>query len=100
MNSIRKDIDLLNNEIDFLTDSVDDLQAEADVLVGLENELRNIATTQGVNVTKIVELVNENEDILEQMKANMRQTFVTAMAKIIMRSDSEYSTKYNLLNTE
>ena len=77
INNIREEIGLLKSEIDFLTDSVDDLQAEAEVLVGLEVSLQDIAKTQGTNVEELVGLVNENEEILSQMKSNLTQTFVT-----------------------
>jgi len=30
----------------------------------------------------MVDLVNENEEILNKMKGNLRQTFVAAMAKV------------------
>jgi len=50
-------------------------------LIGLEEELNEIAMTQGKNVKEIIELVNENEVVLDQMKESLRQTFVTAVAK-------------------
>ena len=75
--------------MDFVSNSVDDLQAEADVLSGLEADLQEIATKQGMNVNKLIDLVNENESILESMKFNLKQTFVTMMTQIVMRSDSK-----------
>mmetsp|Transcript_28175 Transcript_28175/g.48610 ORF Transcript_28175/g.48610 Transcript_28175/m.48610 type:complete len:404 (-) Transcript_28175:212-1423(-) len=89
LGNIRKEVDLLTSEIDFLTHSVDDLQAEADVLVGLEQDLQDIATKQGKNVNDLIDLVNENELILSEMKGNLRQTFVAAIAKVVMVSDKD-----------
>ena len=88
INGIREDLSFLNAEIGFLKLSIDDLQAEADILVGIEQDLGNIATTQGTNVEEIVQLVNENEEILALMKSNLTQTFFSAMVKIVLRSDS------------
>ena len=51
-------------------------------LVGLEQDLQDIATKQGKNVNDLIDLVNENELILSQMKGNLRQMFVAAMAKV------------------
>jgi len=51
-------------------------------LIGLEQDLRRIATDQGKNVNELVDLVNENELVLDQMKLNLRQTFVAAMARV------------------
>jgi len=95
LNNIRKEVDLLTSEIDFLTHSVDDLQAEADVLVGLEQDLQDITTKQGKNVNDLIDLVNENELILSQMKGNLRQTFVAAIAKVVMESDKDGDMKIN-----
>ncbi len=59
-------------------------------LDGLAEQLEDIAATQGTNVEKIISLVNENEEILNAMKANLRQTVVASLAKIVMRSDGEF----------
>lgn len=89
VNRIRKEVEILKHEVDFLLNSVDDLQAEADVLIGLEGDLNEIATTQGKNVDEIIELVNENEVVLDQMKGNLRQTFVAAVATVVIRTDKD-----------
>ncbi len=60
-------------------------------LDGLADALEEIATAQGTNVERITDLVNENESILGAMKANLRRTVVTALAKIVMRSDGKKS---------
>mmetsp|Transcript_14921 Transcript_14921/g.26964 ORF Transcript_14921/g.26964 Transcript_14921/m.26964 type:complete len:397 (-) Transcript_14921:129-1319(-) len=89
VNCIRKEIKVLKDEVEFLSSSVDDLKEESDVLIGLEQDLRRIATDQGKNVNELVDLVNENELVLDQMKGNLRQTFVAAMARVVMRSDKD-----------
>ena len=57
-------------------------------MAGLEQELQTIAKKQGTNAKHIIDMVNENELILNGMNGNLRQTFVAAMATIIIRSDS------------
>ena len=59
-------------------------------MVDLEEDLRRIAEEQNTNVNELVELVNENEEILASMKSNLKSTFASAMAKVVMRSDSTY----------
>lgn len=59
-------------------------------LVGLEQNLQEICIVQGMNVKQLVDLVNENEGILNEMKSNLRSTFVSAMTAVILRSDSTY----------
>eukprot|EP01082_Thalassiosira_pseudonana_P004843 g4167.t1 g4167 contig15:479678-481380(+) len=89
INMLIEEINLLKSEVDFLTQSVDDLQAEADDLKLVEDNLNEIALAQGQNVTELVNLVQENEGILKQMKINLRQSFVSELAKIVMRSDTD-----------
>jgi len=89
VNSIREEVGVLKEEVDFLADSVDDLEAEADLLVGIERELRHIATMQGASIKEIVNLVNENEMILNKMRGSLRQMFVSSMAMVVMRSDKD-----------
>lgn len=86
---IQKELNLLKGEVNVLTAAVDDLQAETDILIELENDLQGIATKQGMSLNEIINLVNENEDVLEEMKGNLRTTFVTAMAQLVMRSDKD-----------
>ena len=52
--------------------------------------MQDVSKTQETNVDKIVELVNENEEILTKMRFNLTQMFVTEMAKVVMRSDSKF----------
>ena len=116
INNIREEIGLLESEIDFLTDSVDDLQAEADVLVGLEGSLQDIAKAQGKNIEELVGLVNENEEtlryvvsflyfaiclsrifilmilFLSQMKSNLTQTFVTGTFSFVLHCHLPFQT--------
>jgi len=89
INDIRASIDLLKNEVDFLTSAVDGMETESDTLISMEKDLRKIAVEQNINVDEIVELVNENEGILSEMKTNLRQLCVASMAQIVMRSDTD-----------
>jgi hypothetical protein len=51
---------------------VNELEAEATLMIGLEEQLSEIARKQGVNANEIVMLVRENEDILSKQKANLK----------------------------
>lgn len=96
INLMRADIDFLKTEIDFLNLMVDDLKTDADVLVELERDLNEIAKTQNITVAGLIGMVNENEAVLSTLKANLRQTFVTAMASIVIRSDTDGDMKIGL----
>jgi hypothetical protein len=51
---------------------VNELEAEADVMQTIEEQLSDIARDQGVTVKDIQLLVRENEDILSKQKANLK----------------------------
>mmetsp|Transcript_2574 Transcript_2574/g.5465 ORF Transcript_2574/g.5465 Transcript_2574/m.5465 type:complete len:395 (+) Transcript_2574:155-1339(+) len=96
VNMIREEITFLKNEVNFLEQAVDDLQADAESLKSVEQSLQNIAAEQGTSVNHLVQLVNENESILNAMKANMKETFVASMAGIVLRSDADGNGKIDL----
>ena len=52
-------------------------------LIGLEQDLMDFAEKQGVTAEEIINMVNENENLLDGMKANLRKTFVAAMVCVI-----------------
>jgi len=78
---IRKKREVLEESIDFLTKSVDELQEETNALKKIEQDLNVIAVKSRIGVEAILNLVNENEDVLNEMKSNMRKNFVQAMIK-------------------
>ena len=43
----------------------------------------DFAEKQGVRAEDIINMVNENENLLDGMKANLRKTFVAAMVCVI-----------------
>jgi len=62
---------------------------ETNSLRKIEETLRDIAVKSRIGVEAIVNMVNENEDVLNQMKANLRENFVQAMIKVVVRSDND-----------
>lgn len=54
----------------------------------VEEELREIASEQQVNVDKLVDLVKENEAILDQMQDNLRQRIVQDVMRIVVMCDT------------
>lgn len=106
INNLRIEANRLNEQVDALAEAVNDLQEEADLMRGLEEQLSTIARRQGVNVNEIVMLVRENEEILSKQKvsndllyfvySNLFHTMncITLSFLIITgQSKSEFSTK-------
>lgn len=96
VSSIRGDIKFLKREVDFVEQAVNDLEIETNQLKSVEEKLQAIAWKQGTNVEELVELVNENESILKIMKANLKETFVAAMAAVVIRSDKDGDMKIDV----
>ena len=67
-NKLREDANRLEMEVDTLTEEIDFLQPEAERATIVESELRSIAAEQHGNVDKLVDLVKENEQILDEMR--------------------------------
>lgn len=88
-NKLREDANKLEDEVDVLSEEIDALEPEADRAAAVEEELREIANQQQVNVDKLVELVKENEIILEKMRDNLRQRIVQDIITIVVKSDTD-----------
>lgn len=88
-NKLKDQANNLMGEVDVLSESIDDLEPEANRAKEVEEELRCIADEQSVNVNKLVELVKENETILAQQRDNLRQRIVQDIISIVMKSDRD-----------
>lgn len=96
VNDIREETGYLKIEVDFVQMTVNELQAEADALQEVESKLQAIAEEQGSNANQLVELVNENQSILDQMKKNLKQSFAAGVTSIVMRSDIDGDMKIDM----
>jgi uncharacterized phage infection (PIP) family protein YhgE len=72
INCLRKVANRLSEQTELLAQAVNQLEAEADVMQAMEDQLSDIAREQGANVAGIVSLVRENEDILSKRKDNLK----------------------------
>jgi len=87
-NKLRESANALGEQVDVLAEEIDLLGPEADRAAAVEQELKNIAEKQNINVTKLVELVKENGEILALMRDNLRQRVVQDIIAIVTRSDT------------
>lgn len=72
INGLRKVANKLVEQTELLNQAVDELQNEADLMQGLEEQLDEIASSQGSSTNEIIMMVRENEEILSKQKANLR----------------------------
>lgn len=86
-NKLRDDANRLGKEVEALSKEIDAIAPEAQRAGAVEEELREIADRQQVNVDRLIDLVNENEDILDQMRENLRKKIVQDIIHIVIKSD-------------
>lgn len=99
-NKLRDDASRLEDEVDKLSEEVDRLEPEAERAKVVEEELREIASEQQVNVDKLVDLVKENETILDMMQNNLRQRIVQDVLRIVVMSDTNNDGVFNRVETK
>jgi len=101
MNSkLREDANQLEDQVDQLSEEIDLLEPEADKAAAIEEELRDIASSQQVNVNHLVELVKENEVILKEMRENLRNRVVQDITGIVIKSDKDNDHAINKLEAK
>jgi len=88
-NKLREDANNLEEQVDTLSNEIDALEPEAERAAAVEEELRDIAERQEVNVNKLVELVKENAVILQKMRENLRKRVVQDIIGIVVKSDKD-----------
>jgi len=86
-NKLREDANRLEENVDQLSLEIDILEPEADRAAKVEGQLRDIADKQQVNVNKLVELVKENENVLVEMRQNLRKRIVQDIIATVVRGD-------------
>ncbi len=93
-NELRDDAHRLEAEVDTLVEEIDAISPEAERASAVEEELREIADRQQFNVDMLIDLVNENEAVLEQMRENLRSKICQDIIHIVIKSDVNNDQKF------
>mmetsp|Transcript_27489 Transcript_27489/g.46722 ORF Transcript_27489/g.46722 Transcript_27489/m.46722 type:complete len:395 (-) Transcript_27489:367-1551(-) len=93
-NRLRDEAHRLEGEVDTLSEEIDAIAPEAERASAVEEELREIADRQQFNVDKLIDLVNENEEVLDQMRENLRSKIVQDIIHIVIKSDVNNDQKF------
>ncbi|KAL7552925.1 hypothetical protein ACHAWF_016175 [Thalassiosira exigua] len=99
INSLEDEAKRLENEVIILAQEIDELEPEVERTHEASEELNKIAVEQHIKVDKIVELVQDNETILSQMRDNVRERIIQEVTKIVMLSDRNGDGKFTQLDT-
>ena len=93
-NQLRVEATRLEEEVDTLSEEIDAIAPEAERAGAIEEELREIVDRQHFNVDRLIDLVNENEDVLDQMRDNLRKKIVQDIIHIVIKSDVNNDQKF------
>eukprot|EP00986_Skeletonema_menzelii_P013083 scaffold7431_cov228-Skeletonema_menzelii.AAC.3 len=91
---LRNEAHRLEGEVDTLSQEIDAIAPEAARASAVEEELREIADRQQFNVDKLINLVKENEEVLDQMRENLRSKIVQDIIHIVIKSDVNNDQKF------
>merc|ERR1719203_1435909 len=87
-NMLREDAGDLEEAVDGLEADIDELQPQVERAEDMEEELREISRRQGRNADALMDLVKENEQIILEMKDNLRQRIVQDVLGLVIKSDA------------
>lgn len=100
MNSkLREDANQLEENVNQLAEEINLLEPKADRAAVVKEQLRDIASSQQVNVDHLVELVKENDVILKKMRENLQNRVVQDIISIgiVIKSDKDNDQSINKL---
>ncbi len=93
-NKLLDDANRLEAEVDTLVEEIDAIAPEAERASAVEEELREIADRQQFNVDKLIDLVNDNEEVLGQMRENLKSKICQDIVRIVIKSDINNDQKF------
>mmetsp|Transcript_15618 Transcript_15618/g.24238 ORF Transcript_15618/g.24238 Transcript_15618/m.24238 type:complete len:351 (-) Transcript_15618:111-1163(-) len=88
-NKLREDANHLEESVDQLVQEMNILEPEADRASKVEGKLRKQANKQHVNVDKLLGLVKENDQVLVDMRHNLRKRIIQDITAIVIKSDKD-----------
>eukprot|EP00984_Skeletonema_dohrnii_P017684 scaffold8115_cov113-Skeletonema_dohrnii-CCMP3373.AAC.1 len=72
LNGIREEQGRLTQENDILSAEIDDLQSEVDRMKDIEMALRELSETQGSQLSQLMDLIRQNKEINDGMRAVLK----------------------------
>mmetsp|Transcript_21072 Transcript_21072/g.45693 ORF Transcript_21072/g.45693 Transcript_21072/m.45693 type:complete len:281 (-) Transcript_21072:737-1579(-) len=91
LNGIREEQGRLTEQNDVLTAEIDDLQSEVDRMKDVELALRELANVQGTQLNELMDLVKENKEINEGMRAVLKSKCLEEVISLVLDIDNDGS---------
>jgi len=86
-NRLKEDANDLEEAVEELMQEVEELRPQAEIAAEAEEELQTAARAQGRNANALLDLVQQNEQILVEMKENLRKRIVQGVLGLVIKSD-------------
>ncbi|CAJ1936684.1 unnamed protein product [Cylindrotheca closterium] len=86
---VKVEVDRLKNENNRLSNNIDELGSTIDDLKEVENALTVITSTQGASVSAFEKQVEENKEILSNMKKSTQGRIIQNLISILYRGDED-----------
>ncbi|KAL9181984.1 hypothetical protein ACHAXT_012327 [Thalassiosira profunda] len=91
LNGIREEQGRLTEQNDILSAEIDDLQSEVDRMKDVELALRELAGTQGSQLSELMDLIAENKEINEGLRAVLKSKALEEVISLVLDIDNDGS---------
>ena len=91
LNGIREEQSRLTEQNDILTAEIDDLQSEVDRMKDVEMALRELSETQGSQLSELMDLIEENKEINEGLRAVLKSKALEEVITLVLDIDNDGS---------
>lgn len=91
LNGIRVEQGRLTEENDILSGEIDELQSEVDRMNDIEMALKQLSETQGSQLSELLDLVRQNKEINEGMRAVLKAKVFEEVISLVLDIDKDGS---------
>jgi hypothetical protein len=93
LNGVREQASLLCDRNDALGSEIDDLQSDVDRLKETEMALNSLAETQGTQLSRLMELIDENKEINVAIRSVLEKRVIEDVISLVLDIDADGSFK-------
>jgi hypothetical protein len=93
LNGVREQAGLLSTQNDILGAEIDELQSDVDRMKEVEQALNELASTQGTQLTELMDLIEENKKINREMRVVLENKILQDVISLVLDIDADGSFK-------
>ena len=95
LNGVREQAGLLSNQNDILGAEIDELQSDVDRMKEVELALTSLASMQGMQLTELMDLIEENKEINREMRVVLEREILQNIITLVLNIDANGSFREN-----